>query len=226
MSYTLFLLTLLYVGIATGRNFRFVSQCTQTIWIGVQGKPLIENGGFKLAAKSSRNVFVPDAWEAGRFWPRTGCRNVNGQFKCATGSKYNGRLQETTILPRTTCTFNANLCPPELQMDDGAGGKVCASVCAAINNAGQRATHQQLQNIYNNEDTRSLVCCSCERSYCIGPHDKFTQGGKCYVERWPRSTDNRRYDEVFKSQCPDANSWQFDDLAKFDRTPGRYVSDI
>ena len=26
-------------------------------------------------------------------------------------------------------------------------------------------------------------------------------------------TLNTRYDEVFKSQCPDAYSWQFDDLA-------------
>ena len=41
----------------------------------------------------------------------------------------------------------------------------------------------------------------------------MTPGGKCYVEQWPRSTQNTRYDEVFKSQCPDAYSWQFDDFA-------------
>jgi hypothetical protein len=33
------------------------------------------------------------------------------------------------------------------------------------------------------------------------------------VENWPRSTQNTRYDEIFKSQCPDAYSWQFDDVA-------------
>ncbi|CAF0979284.1 unnamed protein product [Rotaria sp. Silwood1] len=102
-----------------------------------------------------------------------------------------------------TCIFDPNRCPPELQMDDGTGRKICASICAAIHNAQQRARHVHLQKIYNNPDTRSLV----------SPHDKVTPGRKCYVEKWPRSTQNTRYDEVFKSQCPDAYSWQFDDLA-------------
>ncbi len=52
-------------------------------------------------------------------------------------------------------------------MDDGAGHKVCASICAAIHNAQQRAKHAHLQNIYNNPDTRSLVCCSCDGNYCV-----------------------------------------------------------
>jgi len=112
-----------------------------------------------------------------------------------------------------TCTFDASRCPPELKMDDGTGRVVCASICAAIHNPEQRAKHVHLQNIYNNPDTRSMVCCSCDGNYCVSPHDNVTPGRKCYVEQWPRSTDNRRYDEVFKSQCPDAYSWQFDDFA-------------
>jgi hypothetical protein len=52
-------------------------------------------------------------------------------------------------------------------MDDGAGNKVCASICAAINNAQQRAKHADLQKIYNNADTRSLVCCSCDGNHCV-----------------------------------------------------------
>jgi len=52
-------------------------------------------------------------------------------------------------------------------MDDGTGGKVCASICAAIHNAQQRAKFPYLQNIYNNEDTRSLVCCSCDGNHCV-----------------------------------------------------------
>jgi hypothetical protein len=52
-------------------------------------------------------------------------------------------------------------------MDDGAGHKVCASICAAIHNAQQRGKHAQLQKIYNNPDTRSLVCCSCDGDHCV-----------------------------------------------------------
>jgi hypothetical protein len=51
----------------------------------------------------------------------------------------------------------------------------------------------------------------------VSPHDNVTPGRKCYVEQWPRSTQNTRYDEVFKSQCPDAYSWQFDDFATMNR---------
>ncbi|CAF2170644.1 unnamed protein product [Rotaria magnacalcarata] len=36
--------------------------------------------------------------------------------------------------------------------------------------------------------------------------DNVTPGGKCYVEQWPKLTQNTRYDQVFKSQCPDAYS--------------------
>lgn len=52
-------------------------------------------------------------------------------------------------------------------MDDGTGRTVCASICAAIHNAQQRAKHSHLQNIYNNPDTRSMVCCSCDGNYCV-----------------------------------------------------------
>lgn len=52
-------------------------------------------------------------------------------------------------------------------MDDGTGHIVCASICAAIHNAEQRAKFAHLQNIYNNPDTRSMVCCSCDGNYCV-----------------------------------------------------------
>ena len=52
-------------------------------------------------------------------------------------------------------------------MDDGTGRIFCASICAAIHDAQQRAEHVHLQNIYNNSDTRSMVCCSCDGNYCV-----------------------------------------------------------
>jgi hypothetical protein len=52
-------------------------------------------------------------------------------------------------------------------MEDGTGHMVCASICAAIHNDQQRAKYVHLQNIYNNPDTRSMVCCSCDGNYCV-----------------------------------------------------------
>ncbi|CAF2079796.1 unnamed protein product [Rotaria magnacalcarata] len=80
-------------------------------------------------------------------------------------------------------------------------------------NCDTRARFDHLQNIYKNPDTRSLLCCSHDGNHGISLVDNVTPGGKCYVEQWPKLTQNTRYDQVFKSQCPDAYSWQFDDFA-------------
>jgi hypothetical protein len=44
------------------RTFRIKNQCSQKIWMGVQGQPLIVNGGFEVNAGSSIDVSVPDGW--------------------------------------------------------------------------------------------------------------------------------------------------------------------
>ncbi|CAF1619519.1 unnamed protein product, partial [Didymodactylos carnosus] len=45
-----------------------------------------ENGGFELTSGQSKEIRVPDNWESGRIWPRTGCKDIDGRFICATGS--------------------------------------------------------------------------------------------------------------------------------------------
>jgi hypothetical protein len=47
------------------------------------------------------------------------------------------------------------------------GQKVCASICTAIHNTQQREKYTHLRDIYNNPDTRSLVCCSCDEDHCV-----------------------------------------------------------
>jgi hypothetical protein len=111
-----------------------------------------------------------------------------------------------------TCTFDSSKCPEELKMDDGTGNTVCTSICAAIYNNAQREKSDHLKKIFEDEDKRSLVC--CDKDYDRSPVDESEakqNKKKCFVDNWPRSTDDKRYDEIFKSQCQDAYSWQFDD---------------
>ncbi|TPX55555.1 hypothetical protein PhCBS80983_g05225 [Powellomyces hirtus] len=132
--------------------------------------------------------------------------------------------------PATTTTTSQR-CPAELKMTDKTGTTSCAAIHAAAHNAAQRSKFPALQAIFNNANTLSLVSCSCDcgpdcgctnpaSKHCCSPYnnDPREAGGKCRVEEWPRSTAPgagstfpARYDEVFKSQCPDAYSWQFDD---------------
>jgi hypothetical protein len=111
-----------------------------------------------------------------------------------------------------SCTFDSSKCPEELKVNDGQGGVACTSICAAIHNAQQREKHEHLKKIFENEDARSLVCCSSDQHYDRAPTDEeHVDRKKCLVTNWPKATDGQQYDQVFKSQCPDAYSWQFDD---------------
>jgi hypothetical protein len=70
------------------RSFTFVNTSAETVWVGVlnnPGHPLPEDGGFQLDPGTSRTLDLPDNW-AGRFWPRTGCTfDANGNGTCETG---------------------------------------------------------------------------------------------------------------------------------------------
>eukprot|EP00128_Syssomonas_multiformis_P012599 Colp12_sorted_trinity150504_noHs@22686 len=271
------------------RNINFVNNCPHTVWVGAQGNPLPNNGGWKMDPQQRTSIVISSTSVAVRFWPRTGCRyDSNNHFVCETGDcgaasnnfamecrgiggQPPASLAEFTLGGDTqsdfydlslvdgynvgikvapvpghyspvnnpdlgkyncgapTCTMNAKGgCPPELMMVGSDGTVVCASICAAIFNNAQRAKFPVLQAIFNDQNKRDLVCCSCDCGPdcgCENPNCKYgcspynppspaEKGGKCYVESWPTPTAGawpNRYDEVFKSQCPDAYSWQFDD---------------
>jgi len=127
------------------------------------------------------------------------------------------------------CTMDvAQACPPELRITDANNNVYCMSLCAAVGNSNQRAKFPELQRIHNNVTQRTLVCCECNcgvecgctnpaSQSCCSPYstDPNERGGKCRVEEWPLpSVGNwpNNYAQVFKSQCPDAYSWQFDDI--------------
>lgn len=271
-------LMLMVPGAMTERTFTFINNCQQTIWVGGQGNPLPpEHTGWEMAPGSSKAIPIADNFNAGRFWPRTGCKlDQEGNLRCTTGDCWtpaagktmqcNGiggqppvTLAEMTLgaldyydlsnvdgynigmsieavdsakkddvyyCGRASCTMDMSKCPPELMMDDGAGGKVCASICAAIHNEKQRQAHPKLQAIYDNPDQKSNVCCSCDcgpncgctdprSTHCCSPFGpKYPEKQVCRVENWPKpDSPYPSYEKVFKDQCPDAYSWQFDDLS-------------
>jgi hypothetical protein len=116
--------------------------------------------------------------------------------------------------------FDMSKCPDELLIN-GAGGTYCASICTAVNNPSSVVNPSYLQGI-----NKDLVCCSCgcgpdcgcsdvNCKYGCSPYDNnpTNLGGKCYVQQWPLSSTNKQYNQIFKEQCPDAYSWQFDDIS-------------
>ena len=60
--------------------------------VGAQGQSLSNpnwklpyNGGWELPAGQTTNFGVPKDFSASRFWGRSNCAYVNGNFKCETG---------------------------------------------------------------------------------------------------------------------------------------------
>lgn len=116
--------------------------------------------------------------------------------------------------------FDMSQCPPELTMK-GKDGTYCASICTAVHNP-----HKVNDPGYIRDFDKDLVCCSCNcgpNCGCEDPRCKFgcspldkgpiRRGGSCYLEKWPKASTGKNYSEVFKNQCPDAYSWQFDDIS-------------
>ncbi|KAJ3166026.1 hypothetical protein HDU88_003569 [Geranomyces variabilis] len=271
-----------------GRTIQVVNSCPEDIWIGIQGNPLLANGGLFLPRGQSQNIQAPNTWTAGRIWPRTGCApNAQGHLVCETGdcgSAFNNfgveckgiggqapaTLAEFTLQTdgktdfydlsnvdghsvgikieafgtqvnnpalgrfncgNPQCAMDMSKCPPELSRKTSSGRTVCLAISAAVRDANLRAAFSELSEIFNNADTLSLVSCSCDcgencgctdprSKHCCSPYnnDPNERGGKCRVEDWPTSRSPgagsafpARYDQVFKQQCPDAYSWQFDD---------------
>jgi hypothetical protein len=125
--------------------------------------------------------------------------------------------------------FNMQRCPPELRLLGSNGEPIaCLSICAAVHSEQHRSQHPILQSIWTGKSNgtgyslANLVCCACGENntgcydprseFCCSPIDPMSKGGKCFVEQWPLASDGQRYDQVFKHQCEDAYSWQFDDM--------------
>ncbi|KAJ3119769.1 hypothetical protein HK100_000160 [Physocladia obscura] len=131
----------------------------------------------------------------------------------------------------------SNDCPNELKSNDPTQSNrtvLCFGINAAVNDDIQRALNPILETYYENSDMRDLLagqgcgdvcsdigyCCSILDLRRTGtdpntPLSEQGHGNVCLASAWPKPTDstfaNIEYDKVFKNQCPDAYSWQFDD---------------
>ncbi|XP_064617292.1 uncharacterized protein LOC135481389 [Liolophura sinensis] len=77
----LILVTCAWMPSRANHVFHIRNQCSQTVWVGILGNHLLEQGGFQLNRGSRRDITVPDQF-SGRFWGRTGC---DSHGVCVTG---------------------------------------------------------------------------------------------------------------------------------------------
>ncbi|KAK4804657.1 hypothetical protein SAY86_004474 [Trapa natans] len=221
---TLSPLLLLLPGVRS-TTFAFVNKCDYTVWPGIlsnAGIPALFTTGFALQNGQSRTLTAPASW-AGRFWGRTYCTSDSsgGNFSCLTGDCGSGRLEcsgNGATPPATLAEFTLdgsggldffdvslvdgyNL--PMLVVPQGGSGQNCTSTgCVADLN---RECPTELR-VASSPDASAGIAC---KSAC----EAFREAQYCCSGAYstPQTCKPSSYSQIFKSACPRAYSYAYDD---------------
>ncbi|MED6208527.1 Thaumatin-like protein 1 [Stylosanthes scabra] len=219
---------------AHSKNFTCTNKCSFTIWpatLSSGGTPQLPSTGFELPSKATYTIDVPTPW-SGRFWARTHCStdSESGRFSCATGDcgsaqiSCNGAggippatLVEFTLAPNSSSSGNGqdfydvslvdgfNLPVSVIPYVEATqvtpyGGSCNTSSCS---NDVNKVCPQDFA--IKGSDGSVIACKSAclalkKPEYCCS--DSYGTPDKC---------PPNKYSVIFKSQCPQAYSYAYDD---------------
>lgn len=201
----------LLISSAFAHEFSLQNKCTYTVWPAVLGKEIPEK--FVLAPGATHNFTVHDHW-SGRLWGRTGCdAEVK---KCVTGlGAIPSTLAEFTFDGAGGLDFYdvslvdgynipLRIIPVAGTFKDGTGKYYCKEAgCNADLNLNCP------DELAIKADGATVVCRSACATFktdeycCGGAHNKPQT---CKSTDWPKN-----YPAIFKTACPDAYSYAYDD---------------
>ncbi|CAI0382624.1 unnamed protein product, partial [Linum tenue] len=175
-----------------GATFTVVNKCQSTIWPGIlanAGSQPLDSTGFELPSGGTRTLQAPPSW-SGRFWGRTDCQfdpSMN-QGTCTTGDCGSNQIE---------CN-GQNAKPPATLAEFTVGGSCSSTGCITDLN---RQCPSELR------DGSGAACKSaCEAfgtpKYCCS--GEFGSPDTCKPSV---------YSEMFKSACPRAYSYAYDDAS-------------
>ncbi|KAL1536861.1 Thaumatin-like protein 1 [Salvia divinorum] len=201
-------------------TFTFVNQCSYTVWPGIlsnAGTAQLSTTGFSLSSGASLPVPVPPSW-SGRMWGRTLC-SLNpdtGRFACLTGDCGFGAIECAgggAATPATLAEFTLdgaggldfydvslvdgfNL-PMLVSPRGGGGGGNCTVTGRAVD-----------LNARCPAELRAAGGGGC-RSAC----EAFGEAKYCCSGEYatPDTCGPSEYSAAFKSACPRAYSYAYDD---------------
>ncbi|KAJ8941000.1 hypothetical protein NQ314_010508 [Rhamnusium bicolor] len=195
------------------------------IWIGIQGNPGKENlanGGFILGSKQSRTLKAAADW-AGRFWARTWCNPSTGF--CLTGD-CGGKLEcqgaggvPPASLAEITLGGAGGLDYYDLSFVDGFNIVLTFEPVDGAGDGSQYSCKRASCSFHLNDECPSALRVNSEHGVvacksacaafdtdeycCRNAHDRPET---CRSSDWPVD-----YPYYFKSHCPDAYSYAYDD---------------
>uniref|UniRef100_A0ACD5Y2R8 Uncharacterized protein n=1 Tax=Avena sativa TaxID=4498 RepID=A0ACD5Y2R8_AVESA len=199
-------------------TFTFTNRCGGTVWPGVlanSGSPPLETTGFALASGEARSLAAPAGW-SGRFWARTGCSFDDGASggKCATGDCGSGEAE----------CHGAGAAPPatlvEFTLAGGANKEDYYDVSlvdgynvpVVVEAAGCPATGCVVDL---NERCPPELRASAAGQGCRSACEAFGRPEYCCSGDFgnPDTCHPSAYAQAFKSACPRAYSYAYDDAS-------------
>ncbi|KAL8138316.1 hypothetical protein V2J09_004317 [Rumex salicifolius] len=198
----------------SSRVFTIVNGCKETIWPAIFPGDSFGGGGFRLKEGQSRVFTAPVGW-SGRIWARTGCDfDGSGNGTCETGRcgtelqcKGSGEppatLAELTLGTTTSDFYDVSLV-------DGFNVPVTVTPLKGQGNCSTAGCVSDLRRTCPSElqrrmDGRTVAC----RSAC----DVFNTDQYCCRGAYggPAVCQPTDYSRKFKTACPTAYSYAYDD---------------
>lgn len=204
-------------------TFTMVNKCSYTVWPGIlsgAGTSQLSTTGFTLQPGESNTLAIPTSW-SGRLWGRTFCsQDSTGKFSCVTGDCGSSTLECSgggAAPPATLAEFTLNGAdgldfydvslvdgynlPMTVVPQGGTGGNCTATGCLADLNT---ACPTDLKVMSSSGD-ESVAC----KSACEAFGDPQYCCSGAYAT--PDTCKPSSYSEFFKSACPHAYSYAYDD---------------
>ncbi|GCE07870.1 hypothetical protein KDAU_51990 [Dictyobacter aurantiacus] len=198
------------------------------IWVGALGNSIPANGGWAMAPGSTSSVTVADNWQ-GRFWGRTYCNfDSAGVGNCETGD-CGGVLQcngAGGVPPASLAEFNLGGAggtdyydvsfvdgfnvPITITPVGGAQPTPGNHYWCGVAGCGVDLNTNCPSALQQNDGSGRIVACksACEAfntdQYCC--RGAYATPATCDPTTWPVN-----YASYFKSNCPDAYSYAYDD---------------
>ncbi|MQM16152.1 hypothetical protein Taro_049108 [Colocasia esculenta] len=206
---------------AEGTTLAFYNKCSHPVWPGIQpsaGKPILARGGFRLLPNQAYSLSLPVGW-SGRVWGRQDCAfDAAGRGRCATGDCGAGlycagaggappaTLAEITLGPQqdfydVSLVDGYNLGMSITPFRTARGGRCASAGCVSDLNTMCPAGLA----VRSGRDGRVVAC----KSACYA----FRSDRYCCTGSFgsPQQCKPTAYSRLFKTACPRAYSYAYDD---------------
>ncbi|XP_057432158.1 thaumatin-like protein [Lotus japonicus] len=230
-----FLSILVSISLTNGTQLIIVNNCKESVWPGILGNaglPSPKDGGFHLASGEEVVLQVPEGW-AGRIWGRQGCcfDEQTGKGSCQTGDcggllkcRGIGGVPPATLVEMTLGTSQSPLHFYDVSLVEGFNLPVSMRPVGGGGGCGVAACEEDLN-----------VCCpasliverqgkvvGCKSACLAARSDRYCCTGEFAN---PKTCKPTVFSRLFKTVCPHAYSYPYDDAAglKTCNKASRYV---